>query len=88
VAVVTNSAARRRRLTDAEKRDRAALLAIREPGPTTRGRVVRTTSKATLARLERRGWVQRDPQSEYTDVLALTYDGEDYLAVLLETWHD
>jgi hypothetical protein len=76
------------RLTATERKDRTALQLIRDTYTCTRGMVASGTDKATLARITRRGWAARDANSEYTDALALTWDGLDYLAVLEETWHD
>jgi hypothetical protein len=50
--------------------------------------VTKATNAATLARLVRSGHVARDTAAEYSDALALTFDGQDYLAVLEESWHD
>ena len=76
------------RLTAGECKDRAALRLIRDNGVCTRGDVTRATNKACLDRLVRRGHVTRDANSEYSDALALTWDGTDYLGVLEESWHD
>lgn len=82
------AAATLKRLTAAEKSDRTALQMVSEPGTWTRSMVVKATDKATLARLVKRGYLVRDAGSEYSDALALTWDGLDYLAVLEEPWHD
>jgi hypothetical protein len=76
------------RLTANEKRDRIALRLARGPAVCIQRDIVRATDKATLARLVKRGWIERDVTSEYTDAVALTYDGTDYLSVLEESWHD
>lgn len=81
-------AATLKRLTAGEKSDRAALRLVSEDGVCSRSMVVRATDKATLARLVKRGQVVRDANSEYSDALAITWDGIDYLAVLEESWHD
>jgi hypothetical protein len=76
------------KLKATERSDRAALQLIRDVSICTRGDVVKATDKATLARLVKRVYVTRDANSEYSDALALTWDGIDYLTVLEETWHD
>ena len=78
------AAATLKRLTAAEKSDRTALQMVSEPGTWTRSMVVKATDKATLARLVKRGYLVRDAAAEYSDALALTWDGLDYLAVLEE----
>jgi poly(A) polymerase Pap1 len=77
-----------RKLSAAERNDRVALRLVAGPGTCVRHMVTKATDKATLARLVRSGHVARDTASEYSDALALTWDGQDYLAVLEESWHD
>lgn len=72
------------KLTVGERKDRTALQLIRDVSVCTRGMVAKESGKATLGRLVRRGHVTRDANSEYTDALALTWDGLDYLEVLEE----
>lgn len=77
-----------RKLTSAEKTDRTALQMVRDSSQCTRGMVTAKCGKAKLQRIERLGYVRHNPESEYTDVIQLTWDGADYLGVLEEPWHD
>ncbi|HZR52499.1 MAG TPA: hypothetical protein VFB06_23680 [Streptosporangiaceae bacterium] len=70
-----------RKLTAAERKDLAAL-AMAELPPCTVARIDRQVSKSTRQRAQRHGWISTDP--EYSDCVRLTWDGEDYLAVLRE----
>jgi hypothetical protein len=71
-------------LTAGERKDLTALQLIRDVSVCTRGLVDKETGKATRQRLIRGGYVTGDADSEYSDALALTWDGIDYLAVLEE----
>ena len=70
-----------RKLTAAERKDLAALT-LAEQAPCTVTRIDVRVSKTTRQRAQRRGWLATDP--EYSDCVRLTFDGEDYLAVLRE----
>jgi len=74
------------KLTKTELADRAALWYVRDNRLTVRSDIRRATSQATLNRLLRRGWITLPDGAEYTDQVALTWDGEDYLTELEQPW--
>ena len=75
------------KLTSNEKKDRLGLRLADKEFCIKRD-IVRATDEATLVRLIKRGWIERNVRSEYTDAVTLTWDGIDYLSVLEESWHD
>lgn len=76
------------KLKASEKLDREGMRLVRDQTFTTTRNVVKAVGKPAYNRLMRCGYIVLDEKSEYSDVLRLTFDGEDYLTVLEEPWHD
>jgi hypothetical protein len=77
------------KLTRNERLDRTALQYLRDHPRATniQADITREADKPTLARLLRRGWIARPEGSEYTDQVAITDDGTDYLTELEQPWN-
>jgi hypothetical protein len=71
-----------KQLTAAERKDLVALDLASQMKHCEATRIDNRAGKATRQRAVRRGHLATDP--EYSDCLQLTWDGEDYLAVLRE----
>ncbi len=70
-----------RKLTAGERKD-LAMLALAAQPPCTVTRIDTRAGKAARQRAMRRGWITAD--DTYRDCVRLTWDGEDYLAILRE----
>lgn len=78
------------KLTKPEVKDRTALRYLRDHprAINTQGNIRSITDQATLNRLTRRGWIALPDGAEYTDQVAITGDGEDYLTELEQPWNN
>jgi hypothetical protein len=78
------------KLTKTELKDRAALGYLRDHprAITTKSIITKLADQATTSRLIKRGWTALPDNAEFTDQLAITGDGLDYLTELEQPWNN